>query len=305
MWTPAIDRGGRTADCCRTTSASPAVVGERMNGKWYGGLYGWTWPHGYYNIGMAATVAGANAFLVTGDDGYLDLPRSQYDIIWSKGELRDADAEEMSLRQHWIDQLSGDSDEIFVVPYRYRDRADGDRPGWFDYQPMSPVYPVAIWNQSADRRGLGPDRGPAPGANNTTGGPSRPFAAKRRAATTNRGCAFWPATIQPIPRPILRAAYATVCRRLALIEQDDQELAQVYIHHWQQLNPIVTEALVQLTLGAPQIIYNGGLLHCRLRYFDLGDGEGRERPGCRKMSPHWSQRWKLSAQWSTWSTSVQ
>lgn len=47
------------------------------------------------------------------------------------------------------------------------------------------------------------------------------------------------------------------------------------IHHWQQHNPIITEALVQLTLGAPQPIYNGGLLHCSLRYFD----PERRRPG--------------------------
>ena len=56
---------------------------------------------------------------------------------------------------------------------------------------------------------------------------------------------------------------------------DTEDLTKVYIHHWQQLNPVITEALVQLTLGAPQIIYNGGLLHCRLRYFDAD----RKRPG--------------------------
>jgi hypothetical protein len=39
---------------------------------------------------------------------------------------------------------------LFVVPYRYRDRVDGEEPGWFDYQPLSAVYPTAIWNQSMD-----------------------------------------------------------------------------------------------------------------------------------------------------------
>jgi hypothetical protein len=47
------------------------------------------------------------------------------------------------------------------------------------------------------------------------------------------------------------------------------------VHHWQQLNPVSTEALVQLTLGAPQMIYNGGLLMCRVRYVDAQ----RRRPG--------------------------
>jgi hypothetical protein len=65
---------------------------------------------------------------------------------------------------------------------------------------------------------------------------------------------------------------------LALIAADDADLTQVHIHHWQELNPIVTEALVQLTLGAPQIIYNGGLLVCPLRYFDAD----RLRPGLPK-----------------------
>jgi len=27
------------------------VVGEYMGGRWYGAMYGWSWPHGFYNIG--------------------------------------------------------------------------------------------------------------------------------------------------------------------------------------------------------------------------------------------------------------
>src|SRR6185312_5029043 len=45
--------------------------------------------------------------------------------------------------------------------------------------------------------------------------------------------------------------------------------------HWQELNPVVSEALVQLTLGGPQIVYNGGLLHTAVRYFDVE----HRRPG--------------------------
>ena len=49
----------------------------------------------------------------------------------------------------------------------------------------------------------------------------------------------------------------------------------MHIHHWQDANPITTEALVHLTTGSPQIIYNGGLFNCRVRYFDAE----RRRPG--------------------------
>ena len=47
------------------------------------------------------------------------------------------------------------------------------------------------------------------------------------------------------------------------------------IHLWQQCNPVVTEALVQLTWGGPQVIYNGGLQQARVRYYDAD----RRRPG--------------------------
>ena len=43
-------------------------VGEYLDGRWYGGLYGWTWPHGYYNIGQAAAVTGQATALLTGDN---------------------------------------------------------------------------------------------------------------------------------------------------------------------------------------------------------------------------------------------
>ena len=250
-------------------------IGEHMEGKWYGGLYGWTWPHGYYNIGMAATVAGTNAYLLTGESRYLDLPRSQYDHIWGLGEMRTVQSLEMSLTPHWIDQLGDDAPEkIFVTPYRYGDRVVGDAPGWFDYQPLSPVYPTAIWNISMaaadwariehlrqvehyDWRQVNAFR------NKEDGGHDQPWL--RFLAGENPG----------YPEAILQAAYANVSRRLALIARDEADLTAVNIHHWQEHNPIVTEALVQLTLGAPQIIYNGGLLHCRVRYFDVD----RERPG--------------------------
>ena len=119
-------------------------VGEYIEGNWYGGLYGWTWPHGFYNVQMAAQVAGSNAYLLTQDASYLDLPRIQMDRIVARGEIRDVREEHMSLGEHWIGQFSalGEQHETFLVPYRYGDA------GWFDYQPMSPIYPVSLWNLS-------------------------------------------------------------------------------------------------------------------------------------------------------------
>ena len=245
-------------------------VGEAMNGQWYGGLYGWTWPHGYYNIGMAATVAGINAFLLTGNADYLELPRSQFDHIWALGEERDVRELEMSLGHHWMTALPGAADDhtMFVAPYRYGDH------GWFDYQPLSPVYPAALWNISmseADWLRIEALRAVEKYDWRTV----VPYRNKEDAGHEQPWLRFLAGDNPTYPEEMLRATYGMVMRRLALIAQDEADLNQVYIHHWQEHNPVICEALVQLTLGAPQIIYNGGLLHCRVRYFDAE----HQRPG--------------------------
>lgn len=251
------------------------VVGEYMDGKWYGGLYGWTWPHGFHNMGAAATVAAANALLITRDSRYLDLPRTQIDRVLAQGERRTVHTGEMSLAHHWVGQLDerddADHDDrraLFVVPYRHGDD------GWFDYQPLSPIYPVALWNLSMDpadwerieylRRASPYDwRRVLPFRTKEESGHEQPWT--RFLAGDNPG----------YPEAILRESYGQVCRRLEQIRRDDADLARVNIHHWQELNPILTEALVQLTLGAPQVVYYGGLLQARVRYFD----PVRRRPG--------------------------
>jgi hypothetical protein len=119
-------------------------VGEYVGGKWYGGRTGWTMPHGFYSHQMSVLDAATNAFVLTRDSDYLELPRRQMDRIFELGEVRDAQSEHMSLREHWIGQFTalGDQRETFLVPYRYGDA------GWFDWQPLSPVFPVALWNVS-------------------------------------------------------------------------------------------------------------------------------------------------------------
>ena len=70
------------------------------------------------------------------------------------------------------------------------------------------------------------------------------------------------------PQHILDAQWAEVARRMDMLRADDGDPETWDVHHWQNINPVHTEGLVQLTCGGPQIIYHGGLLHVRLRYFD-------------------------------------
>ncbi|MCS7061120.1 MAG: hypothetical protein RMN25_08120 [Anaerolineae bacterium] len=244
-------------------------VGEYLNGRWYGGLYGWSWPHGFYNIAASATVAALNAFLLTRDTGYLDLPRWQMDKLIALGQQRKITDLPMSLRHHWAGIFSAlESDETFVVPYRYADS------GWFDYQPMSPIYPAAVWNVSmadADWQRLEFLRANG----NYDWRRVIPFRSKEDSGHEQPWLRYIVGDNAGYPERILSAAYQVVCRRLALIRCDDADLRHVNIHHWQELNPVTTEALVQLTTGAPQHVYYGGFLMARVCYFD----PARKRPG--------------------------
>lgn len=245
-------------------------VGEYIDGKWYGGLYGWSWPHGYYNIGMAAIVAGANAYLITRNHAFLELPRAQIDAIHSRGVTRTLSDLAMSLGHHWVGLLHEHTPEteVFVVPYRYRDS------GWFDFQTPSPIYPIALWNMtfaSEDWRRIEQIRE----RSLVDWRDVIPFRSKEDAGHEQPWLCFLKGENPDYPEAILSESYFKVARRLEMIRRDESDLTQVSIHHWQELNPVTTEALVQLMLGGPQIIYNGGLLHCQVRYFDAQ----RRRPG--------------------------
>jgi len=77
------------------------------------------------------------------------------------------------------------------------------------------------------------------------------------------------------PEHMLEAVYSLVAEQLARMAEDDGDPAEWDVHHWQDVTPVVTEGLVQTTLGSPAVIYHGGLLHASVRHFDPANG----RPG--------------------------
>ena len=247
-------------------------VGEYVGGRWYGGLYGWTWPHGFYSVGMSALVASSSAALLTGDMGHLDLARNQIDRTFELGSVRDYDESAMTIPEHWVGQRVGlkaaGQTQSFLVPHRHDDN------GWFDYQPLAAMYPTALWATSMARQDW--DRIERLRiVENYDWNLVVPFRSKEDAGHEPPWVRFLAGANPTYPEQILRESLAMVHWRLDRIRNDRADLAKVNIHHWQQHNPVITEALVQLTLGAPSPVYNGGLLHAPIRHFDAK----RRRPG--------------------------
>jgi hypothetical protein len=246
------------------------VVGSLLDGRWYGGHYGWSWPHGWYSIGSAAAVAALAAATVTGDDGYLDLVRPALDTLIAHGTVMPFAESDSSIQSKWGPQLGpAVTVPTLLVPFRHSDR------GWFDFNPMLTAVPMALWhhaNDPADRRRIEALREQAGYDWRTV----RSFRSKEEAGHEEPWFAFLAGDNPDYPEKILAAAQAQARHRLARMRAyRNGDVAEADIHLWQQTNPVVTEALVQLAWGGPQVIYNGGLQQARVRYYDVD----RRRPG--------------------------
>ncbi|MGW5351829.1 hypothetical protein ACWERV_15140 [Streptomyces sp. NPDC004031] len=247
-------------------------VGEYLEGRWYGGHYGWSWPHGLSSVASAALVGAVNASLVTGDRGFLDLARNPLDAVLAHAEQRTAD-EMGTLGKRWRPHLATiPGQRTLMVPQRHNDS------GWFDFTVMPTQLPLSLWHFS--REAADAER-----VERLRAG-SRWDWTDVHTQRTKDECGheepwheFLHGRNDGFPERMLTSALDVCAERLAAIEADDTDPATgpdaLGIHHWQNLNPVVTEALLQLTTGSPQVLYNGGLAQLHVRYHDA---EAR-RPG--------------------------
>ena len=213
-------------------------VGEQRNGEWWGGFYGWTGRYGHQMMGSAITIAAEAAQLVTGEAKYLQLLRGHIDTLIEHGR---------------------EEEGRFQVPHNRTDE------GWVNFNPIHPHPPVHLWSASMAaedwerlehlRRGSEEEWRAV--------GQRGPRSLDDRAWTR-----YLAGDLPDYPERILQANYREVVRRLDEVIHEDADLTQLDVHRWQQVNPVVTEALVHLTTGAPQTIYWGGMAQGKVRYFD-------------------------------------
>jgi hypothetical protein len=220
-------------------------IGENMNGKWWGGYYGWKWPHGLFNQVEGTFIGAANATLLTGDRSYLNFPRAVIETVRREGRMENGK---------------------FVVPHRHDER------GWYDFRPINSSYLIHLWYLSQEKLDYERITAMAPGENWTQLKYSK---AKGDYGHEGHWLRFIEGKYPNYPVDILKANLAETARRMEMIRSDQTPVDKQDVHHWQQRNPVVLEGLVQTMLGGPNHIYHGGLLHVRLRYFDPAS----KRPG--------------------------
>jgi hypothetical protein len=245
------------------------VTGSLQGGRWWGGHYGWTWPHGLHSVGMSTLIGALNHALITGDDSALELVRTMLSTVIAQGRRGSVAESSYSLRGGWIARLgAAASDPGVLVPYRF------GVDGWFDFGPLQLDLPVWLWwwtRSAADRALLQRAIDALPASADLVA----PFRDKEEAGHEAGWIAYLDGRLPEYPERALEMALGQVARRTAMMLGDEQDPDAAHLHFWQRVNPVVTEVLTQLVAGAPQVLYNGGLGFTALRYEDVD----RARPG--------------------------
>jgi hypothetical protein len=132
------------------------TIGGECDGKWYGGAYGWGFSVVVPQTGGVAhrnrTYWGftgfMNAYLLTGDDRYLDVWRKQRDTI--NAQSRTIDGQDLYPRMHgdqgWYhhvpEKYAYNNREIYFLSMKAEDRKQLPDTGWMAYlDGTNPTYP--------------------------------------------------------------------------------------------------------------------------------------------------------------------
>ena len=237
-------------------------IGERMNGKWWGGYYGWRWPHGGRVMLEAMCNAGCNATMLTGDASWLDLFRSQADKLW---------------------EMRREEDGKLMIPNKHGEK------GWFEFVPHASsdtlrllMHAYAVGRQQQDLDRIDEQYGDRP----FQGDQPMPGCGKAGSFRIHEWFEYTVGRNPDFPQRALEITHREMRRRLdrsdsetldwrTWREKDDWQ----DVHHWQEINPVIPEGLMQMAMGTPTAVYHGGMVHAAVRYFD----PTAQRPG---LPPH-------------------
>jgi hypothetical protein len=260
------------------------IVGELHNGNFYGGHYGWNWPHGLLSVESAALLAVINESLVNSSTAGLQLARHPLEVVLSKAEASSDPAFLEKLDAWSVEKLRApEGESVTLVPLRHGST------GWFDYQTLPLSYPTWLWwltrgsSKTTDSDALVADDAVADAALierlKRESGYNWSTISWSHDKEEQGHEAPWILYVQgqnpAYAVDALGLALAQVHQRLALMRANPTEPEGDDIHWWQRLNPVATEILTQLTTGAPPAVYNGGLQLARVRCVDAR----RNRPG--------------------------
>ena len=265
-----MERTEKNGGICPDNVDAQGVIGGGREGVWWGGQYGWNHYQGYNIMFHGINIAVECAQLLTGDSGYLDFLRSQIKLQVDNGRKRE--------------------DGQFLVPVRYG--PDGwdwnPAPGlhvsdgiemrgyWLEPTPLRGqdimhLYHASMAREDYEMITLVRD-GDVEHDWNDVGAS---LGEKNWGNTEFARFQYYDGKNPSWPEQILRAEYQQALETYENMRADERSPLEIIATNRLPSQPVLTKGLTQVALGAPQSVYNGGLLRATVRYFDAD----RLRPG--------------------------
>ena len=268
-----LDRMRRNNGIMPDNVGPTGKIGEHRNGVWWGGQYGWSHYQGYNIMFHSLTIAAECALLLTGDFGYLELLRSQIQLMLENSITREDGQLIMPTRygpDGWCyDPPVGPSNDDILpkrgvytgpIPWRMQELVHLYHASMSseDYELITRIREGEVerdWNEIGDRGGE-----------------------KNGGETEFARFQYYDGLNPDWPEKILSAEYRWAMEAFDKIRLDDRTVEEIVTTNFFPPNPVFTKGLTQVTMGAPQSVYNGGLLRATVRYYDRDNA----RPGLPK-----------------------
>ena len=233
------------------------VIGSECDGKWYGGVYGWS--HTRYGpkkgeiahnaIFLKRSYYGfANAFLLTGDRKYLNVWANMLDIVNSNSK-----------------KVNGE----ILYPHMYGDK------GWYHYTSQKASWgaeELYFWLMDKKILDLVPERTDAgsytPGMDPEAQA-NADYIPGYDKAPGKEWIDFLEGNNPEFPVKVLRRDLEELRSRMKGMYEDLRSLDTRMSDNTIWFNPVITDGLITLMLGGLPTGVVGYQLHSSLRYFDI------------------------------------
>ena len=235
--------------------------GEHRDGVWWGTLYGWNsyvgWSHIFHSLGVASECA----HLVTQDASYLDILRSQINVLLDNS-ITDENGQLLvpnrATPDGWVhahveedkwDATSSTNLRLYELAHLYHASMSQE-----DYDLILRVREgdhLRDWNEEA----LG--------------------AARAEWDSEYSRFQYYDGKNPDWPEKALSLQYQVALENYHTMENDDRTVPEILRDNQEPRNAVFTKILTHVMFGSPQYLYHGGLLRATVRYFD----PVRMRPG--------------------------
>ena len=255
-----LDRMRRNGGIMPDNVGPTGQIGENRNGQWWGGLYGWNSFVGYGIMFSGLTIGAECAVLLSGDFGYLELLRSQINVLIDNAMTRE-DGHVIPPARYGPDGWSyhmghPDPEKGRMQPFRLQEPTH-----LYHISMASEDYDLIVRIREGDKE---------------RDWNHVPVAGEKSAGDTELArFQYYDGKNPDWPMKILQAEYENAQTSVEKIENETREAKALIEDNPSAPNPVFTKGLTQVMMGAPHSVYTGGLLRATVRYYD----SDRARPG--------------------------